>query len=108
MKTVFPKISNWNDVKEQFGLDSQIDHKNAKELSKDLLEAANAFDFETAEAGTEKRLAGIHMNKAKDATEMSLVCIEYQKNNNDSGICMFQFIGVESGNPVFEYTGTAK
>jgi len=110
MSRIFPKINNWNEVKEQFGLSTPKDgYKNAQQISKDLTNAVNAFDFEKAPLGETKSVAyGVQVHKAENDAENSIVCVDYQIDNVDSGICIFHYVGLIDGVPTFDYTGTAK
>lgn len=81
------QISNWADVREQFGLEPNAPgHKTAKQLSKEL---------------TDKVLA-------EGVTKDKVFTIEYETNNIDSGIATFQYTHIINNKAYFDYTGTAK
>jgi hypothetical protein len=105
----YPKIANWDQLKEQFGLTDKPGYKNAKDISRDLTFIANNYDFDTAPDGDHKSIkSGLSVHKSGNAHEMSIACIDYQLNNPDSGICIFEYKGVIDGLVTFEFLSTAK
>lgn len=80
------KVTNWADFKDQFGTDFTSDrYKSSLELLKELTN--KAFDKD----GIVKQIA-----------------IDYERNNIDSGICLFEFKEILNGVVMYDFTGTAK
>lgn len=105
----YPKIINWNVLKDQFGLITEPGYKSAKDISRDLTFINTNYDFKTASPGDHQVLKyGLSVHKANDEHEMSIVAINYQLDNDDSGIAIFEYKGDVDGESQFEYTGTAK
>ncbi len=105
----YPKIVNWSVLKEQFGLDTKPGYKNAVDISRDLTFINSNYNFETAPLGDYKSVkSGLTVHKASNDREISIAAIDYQLDNIDSGIAIFEYKGMVSGESHFEYTGTAK
>jgi len=80
------EIIGWNDLKDQFGLYSTDTHKGAKEMSTELTNKAT-----------------------KDPNYLvKNICIDYEKDNFDSGFCQFTLKNVTHDSLSYEYIGTAK
>ena len=85
-KSIAIKVTNWDDFKDQFGTDFTSDrYKSSLEILKEL--TTKAFNNE----GIVKQIA-----------------IEYERNNIDSGICLFEFKEMLNGVVMYDFTGTAK
>jgi hypothetical protein len=110
MTKTYPKIQNWKEVTEQFGLlTPKKGYKNAQQISKHLTDAVNKFSFEKMAIDEVKHIeSGVIAHKGDDKESQSVITIEYQVDNIDSGICLFQYNGIIDGVKNFTYTGTAK
>lgn len=84
-----PRISNWNDVVSQFGLNTPISpkYKTAYQIYADLIKANKKVILNDDFKG---------------------LSIEIEKDNFDSAECIFTFTGTENGRNVYIYNGTVK
>ena len=109
--SVNPKVSNWKDLTEQFGIAKPIGrgYKTAVEIYKDLVFGNQRFDLEdkTEQPKNQKKGVLTYLGNDIDNT-FSCIHIDCEKDNFDSATCTFQYIGMEGEKRVYEYLGTAK
>ena len=109
---IAPKISNWKELVEQFNLKTPIGkgYKTAIEISNDLTFANKSLDLADKRPQPQQTSReGVITNVGNDIEKtFTCITIRYEKDNFDSGICIFEFVRMEGNQRVFEYTGTAK
>ena len=80
------EILGWKDLKDQFGLYSTETVKGAREISQELT-----------------------LRATKDANYLvKNICIDYEKDNFDSGFCQFMLKTVTHDTLYYQCLGTAK
>ena len=108
---VNPKISNWKEVKEQFGVNVPIGkgYKTALEIYQDLVFANKVFDLNDTETPLKNIKKGVmtYVGNEIDNT-FSCITVDCEKENFDSAICTFEYVGMEGDKRVYDYLGTAK
>ncbi len=109
-KILSPKISNWKDLVEQFGLRTPLgkNYKTAVEISRDLTFANERIDLNDKREQPRPQKDGIMTFVSQREDEMTCVTIAYERDNFDSGVCNFEFVGMEGERRVYDYLGTAK
>lgn len=110
--SVRPKISNWKELTEQFGVHTPLgkNYKTAVELSKELFIANSFLDLnDEREQPQPTKIKGVITHVEKDGEKTNAcIMIDYEKDNFDSGICIFRLVKVEGEMRIYEYEGTAK
>lgn len=110
--SVNPKIKNWKEVKEQFGLTVPIGkgYKTAIEISRDLIYANQLLDLQDKREQprpTQRKGVFTYAGNDEQGTK-TCIMIDCEKDNFDSAFCTFDFVGMEGEQRIYEYLGTAK
>lgn len=107
--TVNPKISNWLELVEQFGIHTPIgtNYKTAYEIYKDVVIGNQHLDFNVSMSEPIPVKPGVMVYAGK-SDEYSVIMVECEKDNYDSANCIFNYVGMEGSQRVYEYAGTAK
>ena len=109
--SVNPKISNWKELKEQFGLNKPIGkgYKTAIEIFNDLIVANKQFDLNSKEPQPQIVKSGIMTFVGSESENtFNSITIDCEKEAFDSAICIFRLVGVDGAHRVYEFTGTVK
>jgi hypothetical protein len=110
VSSVNPKISNWQEVVDQFGMREPIgtNYRTAYEIYAEIVLANKNIDLDVP--SSEPIPVGVNgtMIFVGGPDQDTVIMVECEKNNFDSANCIFNYIKMEGEQRVYEYMGTAK